>query len=125
MITLRMLLSIVSATASGSFLMPSGSLSIAPAPRSTMSSIRPVSSKSETISRRLGLDVGVEQVAHAGFVLLEVDVLAGAELHLVADLLVVRDLVLDRLRPRRRCSRPRPSRWRGWRRRARAAATAL
>ena len=60
-----------------------------------MSSIRPVSSKAETISDGFGLDVGVEQVAHAGLVLLEVDVLAGAELDLVADVLVVGDLGLD------------------------------
>ena len=93
MITLRMLLAIVSATASGSFLIPSGSLSMAPAPSSTISSTRPVSSKSATISDGVGLDVGVEQVAHAGLVLLEVDVLAGAELDLVADGRVVRDLL--------------------------------
>ena len=73
--------------------MPSGSLSIAPAPSLTISSIRPVSSKSETTSDALGLDVGVEQEAHAGLVLLEVDVLAGAELHLVADVDVVGDLL--------------------------------
>ena len=97
MITLRMLLVIVSATASGSFLMPCGSLSIAPAPSLTMRSIRPVSSKSETVSEALGLDVGVEQEAHARFVLLEVDVFASPELHLGSDIDVVGDLLLDGL----------------------------
>ena len=51
--------------------------------------MRPVSSKSATISDGFGLDVGVEQVAHAGLVLLEVDVLAGTELDLVAHVRVV------------------------------------
>ena len=48
--------------------------------------------------RRFGADVGVEQVAHAGFVLLEVDVLARADLHLGPDVDVVGDLRLDRRR---------------------------
>ena len=57
-----------------------------------------MSSKSDDDLGGVGLDVGVEQVPHAGLVLLEVDVLAGAELDLVAHAGVVRDLGLDRVR---------------------------
>src|SRR5450755_899136 len=43
----------------------------------------------------VGLNVGVQQEAHAGLVLLEVEVLAGAELDLVADRRVVGEFRLD------------------------------
>jgi hypothetical protein len=75
----------VSATAFGSDLIPFGSLSMAPSPSWTMSDRL----------RRVGLDVGVEQEPHVGFVLLEVDVLTRAELDLIANTRVVGDLCLD------------------------------
>ena len=92
MMSLRMLLAIVSATASGSFLIPCGSLSIAPAPslhdQLDQAGVLEVGDRLGGV----GLDVGVEQEAHAGLVLLEVDILAGTELDLVADGRVVGDL---------------------------------
>jgi hypothetical protein len=51
------------------------------------------------VGDRLGgvsLDVSIEQEPHAGLVLLEVDLLAGAELDLVAHGRVMGDLGLDR-----------------------------
>ncbi len=61
MITLRMLLVIVSATASGSFLIPAGSLSIAPAPSFDDQLDEPGVLEVGDDLGGVGLDVGVEQ----------------------------------------------------------------